>query len=99
MQTTASISQLLLAKILDEIVERIAKKVAEGKKLSDQEVIILYLDQILKTTESRFNEVDKRLNEVDKRLESLFSEADKRLELRFNEVDKRFNEIDRKSVV
>jgi hypothetical protein len=51
MQTTP-ISQLLLAKILDEIVERIAKKVAEGKKLSDQEVIILYLDQILKTTKS-----------------------------------------------
>jgi hypothetical protein len=33
LQTATSTSQLILAKVLDEIVQRIAKKVAEGKNL------------------------------------------------------------------
>ena len=64
-------SELLLAKILDELVERIARKVAEGRKLLDQEVIILYLDQILKTTDARFNEINKKFEEVNKRIDGL----------------------------
>jgi len=71
LQTVASTSQLILAKVLDEIIQRIAKKVAEGKKLSDQEIIILYIDHILRTMESRFNEVDRKFEEVIKRLDEV----------------------------
>ena len=37
----------IVSAVLEEAVKRIAKKVAEGKKLSNSEVMILILDQVL----------------------------------------------------
>jgi archaellum component FlaC len=77
-------------------VNRIARKVAEGKKLSDQEIVILYLDIIMRSNERRFEAVDKRFNDlkeyVDKRINDLEDYVDKR----FEAVDKRLDSIEKR---
>jgi len=78
--------EAVLSRVLEEAVNRIARKVAEGKKLSDQEIVILYLDIIMRSNERRFEAINKRLDDlkdyVDKRFESL----ERRVELVYNEV-------------
>ena len=75
---------------------RIARKVAEGKKLSDQEIVILYLDIIMRSNERRFEAIDKRFNDlkeyVDKRINDLKDYVDKR----FEAVDKRLDSIEKR---
>ena len=63
-------------------VNRIARKVAEGKKLSDQEIVILYLDIIMRSNEKRFNDLREY---TDKKFESI--------DRRFEAIDKRFNDL------
>jgi predicted RecB family endonuclease len=94
------VAEAMLSRVLEEAVNRIARKVAEGKKLSDQEIVILYLDIIMRSNEKRFNDlkeyVDKRINDlkdyVDKRFESL----EKRIEDLKGYVDKRLEDVDKR---
>lgn len=51
------VAEAMLSRVLDEAVNRIARKVAQGKKLSDQEIVILYLDIIMRSNEKRFNDL------------------------------------------
>jgi hypothetical protein len=44
----------LIRRFIEESVNRVARKVAKGKKLSDQEIVILYLDIIMKSNKKRF---------------------------------------------
>ena len=82
----SAVAETVLSRVLEEAVNRIARKVAEGKKLSDQEIVILYLDIIMRSNERRFEAINKRLDDlkdyVDKRFESL----ERRVELVYNEV-------------
>ncbi len=90
------VAEAMLSRVLDEAVNRIARKVAEGKKLSDQEIVILYLDIIMKSNEKRFEAIDKRFEDlkeyVDKRINDLKDYVDKR----FEAVDKRLDTLDKR---
>jgi hypothetical protein len=44
----------LIRRFIEEAVNRVARKVAKGKKLSDQEIVILYLDIVMKSNKKRF---------------------------------------------
>ncbi|MEM1611219.1 MAG: hypothetical protein QXQ57_06210 [Sulfolobales archaeon] len=94
------VAEAMLSRVLDEAVNRIARKVAEGKKLSDQEIVILYLDIIMRSNDKRFEAIDKRLNDlkeyVDKRFDDLKSYMDKRIDDLKEYVDKRFEAIDKR---
>ena len=96
----------IISAVLEEAVKRIAKKVAEGKRLSDSEVMILILDQVNKRIEVGFSDIDKRFSDVDKRFSDInrrFEDVDKRFEdlkeyvdRRFSDIDKRFSDIDKR---
>ena len=90
------VAEAMLSRVLEEAVNRIARKVAEGKKLSDQEIVILYLDIIKRSNERRFEAIDKRFNDlkeyVDKRINDLEDYVDKR----FEAVDKRLDSIEKR---
>jgi archaellum component FlaC len=90
------VAEAMLSRVLEEAVNRIARKVAEGKKLSDQEIVILYLDIIMRSNERRFEAIDKRFNDlkeyVDKRINDLKDYVDKR----FEAVDKRLDSIEKR---
>ncbi len=58
------VAEAMLSRVLDEAVNRIARKVAEGKKLSDQEIVILYLDIIMRSNEKRFEAIDERFDDL-----------------------------------
>ena len=101
------VAEAVLSRVLEENVNRIARKVAEGKKLSDQEIVILYLDIIMRSNERRFEAIDKRFNDlkeyVDKRINDLKDYVDKRfesLEKRIEDlkgyVDKRLEDVDKR---
>ena len=76
------VAKAMLSRVLEEAAGRIARKVAEGKKLSDQEIAILYLDIIMRSNDKRFEAIDMRLETLEKRIDSL----ERRVELVYNET-------------
>jgi len=83
------VAEAMLSRVLEEAVNRIARKVAEGKKLSDQEIVILYLDIIMRSNEKRFETIDKRFNDLREYTDKKFESIDRR----FEAIDKRFNDL------
>jgi len=101
------VAEAVLSRVLEEAVNRIARKVAEGKKLSDQEIVILYLDIIMRSNEKRFNDlreytdkkfesIDRRFEAIDKRFNDLKEYVDKRINDLKEYVDKRFEAVDKR---
>jgi len=94
--TSLYTSSTLLSRVLEEAVNRIARKVAEGKKLSDQEIVILYLDIIMRSNERRFEAINKRLDDLKEYVDKRFEAVDKRLDDLKDYVDKRFESLERR---
>ena len=92
----SAVAETVLSRVLEEAVSRIARNVAEGKKLSDQEIVILYLDIIMRSNEKRFNDlreyVDKRINDLKDYVDKRFEAVDKRLDT----LDKRIDSLERR---
>jgi len=78
-------AEQVILKALEEAVARIARKAAEGKKLSDREVSALMMSMMMR----RLEDFDKRLDAFDRRLEDLKAYVDRR----FNDVDKRLDDL------
>jgi len=94
------VAEAMLSRVLEEAVNRIARKVAEGKKLSDQEIVILYLDIIMRSNEKRFNDLreytDKKFESIDRRFGELREYVDKKVNDLKDYVDKRFESLERR---
>jgi hypothetical protein len=90
----------MLSRVLEEAVGRIARKVAEGKKLSDQEIVILYLDIIMRSNERRFNDlkeyVDRRFNDLKEYVDRRFNDLKGYVDKGFEAVDKRFESLEKR---
>ena len=86
----------IISAVLEEAVKRIAKKVAEGKRLSDSEIVILILDQVNKRIEVGFDNVDKRFEDLREYVDRRFNDLKEYVDRRFNDIDKRFEDIDRR---
>jgi hypothetical protein len=65
----------MLSRVLEEAVNRVARKVAEDKKLSDQEIVILNLDIIMRTNDKRFESFDKSLESLGRRVELVYNKV------------------------
>jgi seryl-tRNA synthetase len=66
----------VLGEVLRQVSERIAKKLVEGKKLADTEVVILLLDQMSRALDQMSRRIDglrdslgKRIDETNKRID------------------------------
>ena len=74
----------VLGEVLRQVSERIAKKLMEGKKLTDTEVIILLLDQMNRRIDAMNESLGKRIEDVrvtlDKRIDDMRSELSKRID-------------------
>ena len=90
------VAEAVLSRVLEEAVNRIARNVAEGKKLSDQEIVILYLDIIMRSNEKRFEAINKRLDDLKEYVDKRFEAVDKRLDDLKDYVDKRFESLERR---
>jgi hypothetical protein len=77
MSTAITIEQLV-AKALGEAVSKIIKKVSEGKRLSDREVVTLVLSLMMKRIDDFREHVDKRFDAIDKRIDDLKAYVDGR---------------------
>jgi tetrahydromethanopterin S-methyltransferase subunit G len=93
----------VVLKALEEAVTRIARKAAEGKKLSDKEVSVLMMSTMMRRLEDFRGYMDKRLEDFDRRLDDLkgyvnrrFDDVDKRLEDLKGYVDGRFNAVEKR---
>jgi hypothetical protein len=91
---------------LKTAVEHVAGKLKEGKKLSTEDIFLLYLGTIadeLKDTRkeltrlnARIDETNKRIDEVNKRIDALTLEVQKQLAevyKRIDETNKRIDEL------
>ncbi len=65
-------SEIVITSVLDEalkqVSERVAKKLTEGKRLTDTEVIVLLLDMINKRIASMEEGLNKRIDDLDSKL-------------------------------
>jgi len=68
---TEAVITSVLEGALRQASERIAKKLTEGKRLTDTEVIILFLDQMNKRMEIMNESLNKRIDDTNKRIDDL----------------------------
>ncbi len=87
---------MLFDAVIKEAMETIVKKIREGRKLSDSEVLLLVVSQmrkeqelIVKMLEEFKKDVDRRFSEMDKKLDDFKSYVEKR----FEEVEKKFEHV------
>ena len=95
------VAEAMLSRVLEEAVNRIARKVAEGKKLSDQEIVILYLDIIMRSNEKGFESLEKKIDDlkeyVGKRFDDLMDHINRRFESLEKKIDDLKGYIDKKA--
>jgi peptidoglycan hydrolase CwlO-like protein len=68
---TEAVITSVLEEALRQASERIARKLTEGKRLTDTEVIILLLDQMNKRMEIMNESLNKRIDDTNKRIDDL----------------------------
>jgi len=96
-------AEQVVLKALEEAVSRIARKAAEGRKLSDKEVSVLMMSTMMRRMEDfrgymdkRLEDFDKRLEAFDRRLEDLKAYVDKGFDELKGYVDRRFDDVDKR---
>jgi len=96
-------AEQVILKALEEAVSRIARKAAEGKRLSDREASVLMMSMMMRRMEDfrsymdkRLEDFDKRLDAFDRRLDDLKVYVDRRLEDFKAYVDGRFDSVERR---
>ncbi len=67
----SSIALSLLETVMNEAMDRILRKVREGKKLTDSEVLLLFVDHMYKTMNEKFSDSNRRFNDIDKGFDSV----------------------------
>jgi ElaB/YqjD/DUF883 family membrane-anchored ribosome-binding protein len=82
----------VLGEVLRQVSERIAKKLMEGKKLTDTEVIILLLDQMNRVLDQMGRRIDYLGDSLNKRIDDVRDSLDKRID----ETNKRINDTNAK---
>jgi uncharacterized coiled-coil DUF342 family protein len=86
-------------------VEHVLGKIREGKKLSTEDILVLYLGTIvgdlkeiradIARLDSRIDETNKRIDDVVKSLSTRIDEVAKSLSTRIDETNRRIDEISR----
>ena len=93
----------ILSEILLEASKTLLEKIRKGKKLSVEEIMLLYLDlmyreirdfkrevyELYSKIEGKISEIDKRLDETNKRIDNL----NKTLTTRIDETNKRIDSL------
>ncbi len=70
----------VLEEALKVFSEKIAKKLAEGKRITDTEVIILLLDQMNKRMDIMNESLNKRIDDTNKRIDELRDDINRRID-------------------
>jgi len=100
---------ILLDAVIKEALDGIVRKIREGKKLTDSEVLLLVVSQLRREQEllreafndfkrdvyRRFDDIDRRFDEVDRKFDEVYQRFEQ-VDRRFEQVDKRFEQIDRR---
>jgi len=82
----------VLGEVLRQVSERIAKKLMEGKKLTDTEVIILLLDQMNGSLDQMSRRIDYLGDSLNKRIDDVRDSLGKRID----ETNKRIDDMNAK---
>jgi len=94
-------TEILVTSVLEEALkqfsDRIAKKLTEGKRLTDTEVIILLLDQMNKRIDLMNESLNKRIDDLrdslNRRMDEMIAEMNKRMDERIAEVNSRMDDL------
>jgi hypothetical protein len=82
----------VLGEVLRQVSERIAKKLMEGKKLTDTEVIILLLDHMNGSLDQMSRRIDDLGDSLNKRIDDVRDSLGKRI----GETNKRIDDTNAK---
>jgi len=97
---TEVLATSVLEEALKQFSERVAKKLAEGKGLTDTEVIILLLDQMNKRMDAMNESLNKRMDDlrdsVNSRIDDLRDSLSRRINDLRDSLNSRIDEINRR---
>ncbi|PNV78335.1 MAG: hypothetical protein C0200_01580 [Thermoproteota archaeon] len=86
-------TEILVTPVLEEALkqfsEKIAKKLTEGKRLTDTEVIVLLLDQMNKRIDAINESLNRRIDDLRDSLNERINETNRRID----ETNKRIDEL------
>ncbi len=85
---------MLFDAVVKEALETIVKKIREGKKLSDAEVLLLVVSQMRKEQELIIKMFEEFKNDVNRRLDEFKNDVNKRFDEFKGYVEKRFERIE-----
>jgi len=86
----------VLEEALRQASERIAKKIAEGKRLTSTDVIILLLDQMNKRMEIMNESLNKRIDDLSASLNKRIDDTNKRIDDLNNSLNKRIDDTNKR---
>ncbi len=90
-------TEVLVTSVLEEALrlfsDKIAKKLAEGKRLTDSEITVLLLDQMNKRMEIMNQSLNKRIDDLRDSLNARIDETNKRIDELRESMDVRMNEL------
>ncbi|MCD6348125.1 MAG: hypothetical protein J7L91_00670, partial [Candidatus Korarchaeota archaeon] len=96
-------SEVIISSVLEEafkqVSERVARKLTEGKKLTDTEVIVLLLDLMNRRINDMNVSLNQRIDDTNKRIDDLNTSLNQRIDdtsanlmAKMEELDKRLNQ-------
>ena len=90
-------TEVLVTSVLEEALrlfsDKIAKKLAEGKRLTDSEIMVLLLDQMNKRMEIMNQSLNKRIDDLRDSLNARIDETNKRIDDLRDSLSGRINEL------
>jgi len=100
------LSEAALSSILAQVSKRILEKLEKGKKLSTEDILLLYMDMTytkLREIKEELREVNKRIDETNKRIDTIYRELSRRIDetreqlaSQIRETNKRIDETNRR---
>jgi DNA anti-recombination protein RmuC len=86
----------VLEEALRQASERIAKKIAEGKRLTSTDVIILLLDQMNKRMEAMNESLNKRIDDLNSSLNKRIDDTNRRIDDLSASLNKRIDDTNKR---
>ncbi len=85
------VEDTVLSAVLGQVSKRILEKLEKGKKLSTEDILLLYMDMNyteLREIKEELRETNKRIDETNKRIDSINQELPKKIEETNRRIDR-----------
>jgi len=95
-----SLGEAVLSTVLAQVSKRILEKLEKGKRLSTEDILLLYMDTTyteLGDIKEELREINKRIDETNKRIDSMRHELPRKIDGTNKRIDKLYELLSARS--